>query len=116
MKTIIFLLLSLAAFAQKDTIYQTKKVVVIDSIFYVQTIVTNIRHEPLNSQLLQNVERFEQEKARKIDESIKNEVDRKELVKLLKEALKKGYKPKNTNSFEDNISNRILNKIKKENL
>lgn len=110
------MLLSIAAFAQKDTTIKSKKVVVIDSTFYVQTTITNISHQPLNSQLLQNVERFEQEKARKIEESTRNEAERKELVKLVKDALKKGYKPKNSNSYEDNISNRILNKIKKENL
>ena len=116
MKTLILMLLSLVAFSQKDTTITTKKIIVIDSVYYVQTNATSIRHEKLNTQLLQRVESIEQEKARKIDENIKNEAERKELVKLFQEAIKKGYKPKSDNSSDDTIYNRIINKIKKEKL
>lgn len=116
MKTIIFLLLSLAAFAQKDTTITTKKVVIVDSVYYVQTTTTSISHQQLNATLLQKVEKIEQEKIRKLEENSRNEAERKEIVKLVQEALKRGYKPRSDNSSEDAINSRILNKIKKEKL
>lgn len=116
MKTLILILISICAFAQKDTTITTKKVIVIDSIYYVQTTSSSIYHQKLDAQLLQKVESIEQEKARKVEENTKNESERKELVKLVQEAIKKGYKPKSDNSNDDATYNRILTKIKKEKL
>lgn len=116
MKILILLLISFFAFAQKDTTVTTKKVVIIDSVYYVQTTTISISKELLNTKILQRVESIEQEKVRKLEENTKNESERKELVKIVQEAIKKGYKPSSNNSFDDAIYNRIINKIKKEKL
>ena len=116
MKTIILIFISFIALAQKDTTISTKKIIVIDSVYYVQTTNSSVFHEKLNTQLLKKVETIEQEKARKLQENTRNESERKELVRLVQEAIRKGYKPKSDNSFDDATYNRILNKIKKEKL
>lgn len=116
MKILILILFSFIAFAQKDTTITTKKVVIVDSVYYVQTTTTSISHQQLNATLLQKVEKIEQEKIRKLEENSRNEAERKEIVKLVQEALKRGYKPRSDNSSEDAINSRIINKIKKEKL
>ena len=116
MKFLLFFLLSFVALAQKDTTITNKKVVIVDSVYYVQTTTISVSHQLLNAVLLQKVETIEREKVRKIEENEKNEAERKEIVRLVKDALKKGYKPKSDNSSDDAINSRIINKIKKEKL
>lgn len=116
MKILILILFSFIAFAQKDTTITTKKVVIVDSVYYVQTTTTSISHQKLNATLLQKVEKIEREKIRKLEENIKDEAERKELVRLVQDALKKGFIPRSDNSYEDAINSRIINKIKKEKL
>lgn len=116
MKTLIFILISFCAFAQKDTTIISKKVVNIGDVYYVQTTTTSVRSELLDAQLLKRVEDIQADKERRLKESSDKEAERKELVKMVKEAVKKGYKPKSDNSYDDGIYNRILNKINKEKL
>jgi hypothetical protein len=116
MKTLFFLFMSIVAFAQKDTTIITKKVIVLDSVFYVQTITRTISHEALNTALLQKTEKIEQEELRKLEENKKSRAERREIVKLVQEALKQGYVPKSENSYDKSINSRIINKIKKEKL
>jgi predicted membrane-bound dolichyl-phosphate-mannose-protein mannosyltransferase len=116
MKILILLLISLVSFAQKDTTITTKRVVVLDSIYYVQTTTTTVSHQLLNATLLKQVEDIEQEEARKIKENAEKRAERREIVRLVQQAIRQGYKPKSDNSYDDAINSRILNKIKKEKL
>lgn len=108
--------MSFVALAQKETTITTKKVVIVDSVYYVQITTTSVSHQLLNAVLLQKVETIEQEKVRRLQENSNNEAERKELVRLVQDALKKGYKPRSNNSYDDAINSRIINKIKKEKL
>ena len=108
--------MSFVALAQKDTTITTKKVVIVDSVYYVQITTTSVSHQLLNAVLLQKVETIEQEKVRRLQVNSNNEAERKELVRLVQDALKKGYKPRSNNSYDDAINSRIINKIKKEKL
>jgi predicted membrane-bound dolichyl-phosphate-mannose-protein mannosyltransferase len=116
MKALILILMSFVAFAQKDTTITTKRVVVLDSVYYVQTTTTTVSHQLLNANLLKQVEDIEQEEARKIKENTEKRAERREIVRLVQQALRQGYKPKSDNSYDDAINSRILNKIKKEKL
>lgn len=116
MKTLFFALISFCALAQKDTTITTKKVVNIGDVYYVQTTTTSVRNELLDTQLLKKVEDIEADNERRLKESREKETERKELVKLVKQAVRNGYKPKSDNSYDDGIYNRILNKINKEKL
>lgn len=116
MKFLLFFLMSFVALAQKETTITTKKVVIVDSVYYVQITTTSVSHQLLNAVLLQKVETIEQEKVRRLQENSNNEAERKELVRLVQDALKKGYKPRSNNSYDDAINSRIINKIKKEKL
>lgn len=116
MKFLLFFLMSFVALAQKDTTITTKKVVIVDSVYYVQITTTSVSHQLLNAVLLQKVETIEQEKVRRLQENSNNQAERKELVRLVQDALKKGYKPRSNNSYDDAINSRIINKIKKEKL
>ena len=116
MKVLILLLMSFVAFAQKDTTITTKRVVVLDSVYYVQTTTTTVSHQLLNANLLKQVEDIEQDEVRRLKENTEKRAERREIVRLVQQALKQGYKPRSNNSYDDGINNRILDKIKKEKL
>lgn len=116
MKTLTLLLISFAAFTQKDTTIIAKRVIVVDSVYYVQTTTTSVTHQVLNVDLLKKVEDIENDEIRRLKENTEKRAERREIVRLVQQALRQGYKPKSDNSYDDAINSRIIKKISKEKL
>lgn len=115
-KIIILCFISFWAFGQKDTVVTTKKVVKFNDTFWVETKVISTNYVLFDARLMQNYESNEQEQVRMLEERTKKEEERKELVKLMKQAIRDGYVPKSDNDADDKLYKRVLDKVKKEKL
>jgi hypothetical protein len=116
MKTLIFILVSFFAFGQKDTVSTNQNVVKIGNDFYIETKVISVSYKPIDAEMMRMYEGIEKDRDRVQAERERKEAERKEYVKLLKQAVKQGYKPRSDNDFDDKIYNRVLDKVKKEKL
>ncbi len=115
MKTLIIFLLSVSfALAQKDTTIVSQKVVKFGDKFVVETKTTTTIYKSLDAEIMRKVEDLENENTRIESEKLKKIEERKELIKLIRQALNQGYKPNSDNDFDDKLFNRVIDKARKE--
>ena len=82
-----------------------------DSSFFIQSTTTSITHQRINAMSLQQVDFLEQLKEQQLAESVKRNQERRELVRLYKEAINKGYKLDPKNPMEQQMGDRVYKKI-----
>lgn len=111
---LLFLCSTITCFAQKDTTITDSKVVVFNKAYYIQTTSTHIKFEAINTNVLRKIDTYDDDSKRDSLQISQKKEQRKELVKLIKDAQKKGFTPKSDNSYDDEMNNRIINKINKE--
>lgn len=111
--TLLFVLISTAAFAQiekpvppTDT---KQRVVEIDSVLYVEVIVRS--YQRLSDQVLNQYDQLESAMQNHDSSKAQLREQQKEYERLLRQAVKSGYEPKN--KFERGQYLRIIEKINK---
>ena len=110
-KTIIFSLIPLFSFAQNDTTIVSEGIKKIKGDFYTETVTTTTNYQLVTSSMFADIESREDQKKRLQDEIAKGDAERKEKIKLLKQLVRKGFEPNESDWKEVEIFERVMKKI-----